>query len=150
MKKIAISLIFLINSLLAYSQSNPVKWSLLVNNTKDSSIYNVKFIAEIEKNWQLYSNDFNPNLGPIITEFKYTVSNTFDLDGPTYPKDSKRKYDDLWGGEYTYFENHAEFNQSIKSVGKSPRIEVNITYQVCNTVDGKCIPFEITLNNSNE
>ena len=150
MKKITFCLVFILMNLIGFAQSNPVKWNMVVSNTSDSSVHNIKFTAEIEKGWQLYSNDFNPNLGPIITEFKFTVSNTFNLDGPTYPKDSKRKYDELWGGDYTYFENFAEFNQRIKNITTTPRIEVNITYQVCNTDDGKCIPFDITLSNSNE
>ena len=147
MSKYLLILLFTLISLFGYSQSsNPVKWNMIIENSEEEGIRNLKISAEIENKWQLYSNDFNPDLGPMVTEFSYTVSSTFGLVGGTLPKNSKRKYDELWGGDYSYFEKEAEFNQLIKINSDNPEVKVMITYQVCNSIDGKCIPFDVTLN----
>ena len=144
--------ILLIASILTFSLSiaqtsdDPVAWNLELKKVNDT-VQEVHISAAILKGWQLYSNDFNPNLGPMVTEFKYTVNNTFDLIYGSIPQNSHRKYDDLWGGEYTYFENEGLFIQKIKTLVEAPRIEVEVIYQVCNAIDGKCIPFETTLKN---
>jgi len=141
-----IAAILTFNLSFAQTSDNPVTWKLEIKKVNDS-VQEVHISAAILKGWQLYSNDFNPDLGPMVTEFQYTVNNTFELNYGTIPQNSHRKYDDLWGGEYTYFENEGLFIQKLKTSTETPRIEVTISYQVCNSVDGKCIPFETTLKN---
>ena len=126
---------------------DPVSWEMELKPTTSANEIDIYLSAEVLKGWQLYSNDFDPNLGPMVTEFQYTVNNTFELVSGTIPQNSKRKYDDLWGGEYSYFEKEGLFIQRIKALSETPRVEVTINYQVCNTEDGKCIPFEVVLKN---
>lgn len=132
----------------AQKDVNPVSWKMEVKTiAEDNANAEVRIAAEIQKNWQLYSNDFSPELGPMVTEFNYVHHPDVDFVGETVAQDAHRKYDDLWGGEYTYFEENARFIQKIKSISSDAKIECTITYQVCNTIDGKCIPYDITLNN---
>lgn len=138
--------IFSFSVLIAQTSDDPVAWKMELKKVNDTE-QEVYISAKVLEGWQLYSNDFDPNLGPMVTEFKYTVNETFELIRGTVPQNSHRKYDDLWGGEYSYFENEGLFIQKIKQLTESPQLKIGVSYQVCNTIDGKCIPFETTLKN---
>lgn len=57
-------------------------------------IFNVK----IDKDWYLYSSDFDPDLGPMVTEFSFEKHPSYELVGKVKPVDPKKKYDELWEG----------------------------------------------------
>ncbi len=100
------------------------------------------FTAQIQPNWYMYSSDFDPDLGPIVTTFKFLPHSSYQLVGKIKPVGAKKKYDDLWEGEYTYFTGKAEFRQKVKILQANPRIEGTYDYQVCSDVDGRCVSFE--------
>lgn len=50
----------------------------------------VLFTAEIPQDWYMYSSDFDPNLGPIVTEFKFNESEQFELLGGLEPIGQKK------------------------------------------------------------
>ena len=143
-------LLSLVTTQVVYAQSNPVGWRITIKDGMNDSIKEVHLDANIDDGWQLYSNDFSPNLGPMRAEFMFVKRQEFDLIGGTIPMGSKRKYDDIWGGEYAYFEKKALFVQQIASKVPEPPVECRLSYQVCNTKDGKCIPFETTLKINTE
>jgi thiol:disulfide interchange protein len=62
--------------------------------------------------------------------------------GKIKPIGAKKKYDELWGGEYTYFTKKAEFRQRIRVLQDNPLIKGSFEYQVCSEKDGKCVPGE--------
>ncbi len=101
-------------------------------------IFNVK----IDKDWYLYSSDFDPNLGPQVTEFFFTEDPSYELVGIIKPINPKKKYDDIWEGDYTYFTGKAQFRQTVKLKSQNLNIQGYYSYQVCTEVDGRCIPFE--------
>lgn len=101
-------------------------------------VFNVK----IDKNWYLYSSDFDPDLGPMVTEFKFQKNPSYELVGKIVPVKPKKKYDDLWEGEYTYFVGTAQFRQKIRVLKPELLIKGSYEYQVCTDVDGRCIPFD--------
>ncbi|MBT32698.1 MAG: disulfide bond formation protein DsbD [Thalassobius sp.] len=108
------------------------------------------FEADIDKDWYLYSSDFDPDLGPMITEFKFEKNSSYELLGDIKPIHPKRKYDSLiWDGEYTYFTKKGEFVQKVKVLSKDFDVKVSIEGQTCSDIDGKCILFtkDFTFNN---
>ncbi|AHM61243.1 thiol:disulfide interchange protein [Flammeovirgaceae bacterium 311] len=105
--------------------------------------------AQIPKDWYLYSTDFDPELGPTVTEFSFTPHASYSLLGKVQPVGAKRKYDDLWEGEYTYFTGTAEFRQKIKVLQENPKIQATVSYQICSDVSGQCIPFDSDLPTPN-
>ncbi|MCU0353961.1 MAG: thioredoxin family protein [Cytophagales bacterium] len=123
---------------------SPAKWRFEVSKAevKAGSETELVFRATIQDNWYLYSSDFDPELGPQVTAFTFKPNDTYQLVGKVKPVKPKKKYDDLWGGEYTYFIGQGEFRQTVKILKANPRIEGGIEYQVCSEVDGKCIPGE--------
>ncbi|WP_020526482.1 protein-disulfide reductase DsbD family protein [Flexithrix dorotheae] len=105
------------------------------------------FTAEIDKDWYLYSSDFDPDLGPMVTEFSFEENDTYELVGEVKPINPKRKYDSLiWEGEYTYFKEKAEFRQKVKVLKDGFNVKVGVLGQTCSDIDGKCILFEEVFN----
>ncbi len=145
MKKVALALVMVLIGISAQAQIlKPAKWTYSVskNEVKAGETVELIFQAAIDQNWYLYSTDFDPNLGPMITTFTFKPHASYQLVGTIKPVKPKKKYDDLWGGEYTYFTGNAQFRQTVKilNAGTPPKIEGSIDYQVCSEVDGKCIP----------
>ncbi|WP_338760365.1 cytochrome c biogenesis protein CcdA [Bernardetia sp. ABR2-2B] len=100
------------------------------------------FEVDIEKDWYVYSSDFDKNLGPIVTEVALEKNDAFETIGKLIPVSPKKKYDDLWGGEYTYFIKKGKFYQTIKILKPTTTIKAALTYQECSEVSGKCIMQE--------
>ena len=122
----------------------PAKWSYSTSKpeVKAGEELDLIFSVKIDPDWYLYSTDFDPNLGPMVTEFKFKPDASYQLVGGIKPVNPKKKFDDIWGGEYTYFTKTAEFRQKVKVLQPNPVIKGTYTYQVCTDADGKCIPFD--------
>lgn len=143
MKRI-IAILFILSSIQGWAQIlKPATWSIAVSNPtaqvgdEVDLIFNVK----IDDDWYLYSTDFDPDLGPMVTEFAFTPDASYELVDSLAPIGAKRKYDELWEGEYTYFRHTAQFIQKVKILAENPEVKGTYDYQVCTDVDGKCIPF---------
>jgi len=131
----------------------PPNWEVSVDkeNPKIGDTLVISFKAEIPRDWYLYSSDFDPDLGPMLTEIDFQEITDYAILGDLIPIGSKEKYDNLWEGEYTYFIGTAEFQQSVKLLKNNPVIKAVATYQICSDVTGQCIPFETELAwNGNE
>lgn len=143
MKKLSVLFIalFMLHGL--YAQIlEPAKWTYDVS-TKEVKIgdeVDLIFTAIIEGDWYLYSSDFDPDLGPMLTEFSFETNSSYELVGGIVPIDPKKKYDEIWEGEVKYFKGTGEFRQKIKITGSNPIVRGSYSYQVCSDIDGKCIP----------
>ena len=135
-RKTALVYTLLLIGFSSYSQQKSVaKW---VISTTDSTIV---FNVDIDEGWQLYSSDFDPNLGPVVTTFEFNGG--IPIEGEVKAIDPTRKYDDLWGGEYSYFKGDAQFVQKVdpKKVTKEGLYGVDVNFQVCNENDGHCVLY---------
>lgn len=145
MKKIPLSLLLFFIVPLAFGQVvKPISWTyeLSKSNYEPGDTLSLVFKATIDKDWYLYSSDFDPDLGPLVTEFTFSDDPSYELVDSIRPIGAKRKYDELWEGEYTYFREKGEFRQTIRAKAASLSFSGSFAYQVCTDVDGKCIPFE--------
>jgi thiol:disulfide interchange protein DsbD len=122
----------------------PAKWSTAtsVNEIEAGQELDLIFNAVIDQNWYLYSSDFDPDLGPIVTEFTFEPDDSYELIGGIRPINPKKKYDDLWEGDITYFREKGQFRQTIKVLTSDFKVTGSYVYQVCSDIDGKCINFE--------
>ncbi|MGK7394627.1 MAG: cytochrome c biogenesis protein CcdA [Candidatus Cyclobacteriaceae bacterium M3_2C_046] len=100
------------------------------------------FKVNIDSDWYLYSSDFDPDLGPMVTTFVFEPNDTYELVGDVEPIGAKEKYDEIFEGDYTYFKNTAEFRQTVKVLKENPVIQGSYEYQVCSEINGQCIPFD--------
>jgi thiol:disulfide interchange protein len=123
----------------------PISWRYEVSaqQVKTGEEVDLIFRAKIDPGWYLYSSDFDPDLGPMVTTFTFQKHPSYALVGGIKPINPKKKFDkEIWNGEYTYFTGTAEFRQRIKVLQPDPVIKGSFEYQVCTDVDGRCIPFE--------
>ncbi|MCM4158141.1 disulfide bond formation protein DsbD [Gramella sp. AN32] len=123
---------------------DPPNWQISADkeNPVPGDTIVISFKADIPIDWYLYSSDFDPDLGPMITEINFGKNEGYEVMGDLIPVGSKEKYDELWGGKYTYFTGTAEFQQRIKLIKTEAVVEAVATYQICSDVTGQCIPFE--------
>jgi thiol:disulfide interchange protein DsbD len=122
----------------------PISWTAKLEKDQVvvGSTVDIIFSATIDGDWYLYSSDFDPNLGPMVTTFKFTPNSSYELVGGIKPIGAKKKYDPIWEGEYTYFKRKAEFRQTVRVLNERFNVVANVTYQVCTDLDGRCIPLE--------
>lgn len=130
-------------SLSAWAQiETPTIWEKpLVKNQNPSvgETIDVVFKAKIKKGWYLYSANFDPEIGPIVTTFSFKEHPSYQVVGKIQPKGQKVKMDEVWQAEIPYFTESATFVQRIKIL--APLVELNgsIEFQTCTDIDGRCI-----------
>jgi thiol:disulfide interchange protein DsbD len=143
--RIFLLFIFVISSSYLKGQIlEPAKWSTTtsVNEIETGQELDLIFNVVIDQNWYLYSSDFDPDLGPIVAEFNFEPDDSYELIGGIRPINPKKKYDDLWEGDITYFREKGQFRQTIKVLTSDFKVTGSYIYQVCSDIDGKCINFE--------
>lgn len=122
----------------------PISWKNVMSSDqpKVGEEVDLIFNATIDDTWYLYSSDFDPYLGPMLTVFEFKSNDSYELVGEIQPINAKEKYDSLWEGNIRYFKGKARFVQKVKILKEDFWISGTYSYQVCTDVDGKCIPFE--------
>lgn len=100
------------------------------------------FTATIPLGWYIYSNDFDPELGPTITTVKWEEHASFETVEELRSIDAKHKYDDVFMGDVGYFVGTGTFKQRLRVLEVPVVLKGAIDYQMCTDVDGRCIPFE--------
>lgn len=142
---VTLSLLLLLLSYWGHAQIiKPPKWTYTFAQ-KDAAIgdeVELIFKAEIPIGWYIYSNDFDPELGPTITRVKLKEHASFEIVEELFPINPSRKYDDVFEGDVSYFIGQGEFRMRIKVLSAPVVIKGNIDYQMCTDVDGRCIPFD--------
>ncbi|SKC74409.1 protein-disulfide reductase DsbD family protein [Ohtaekwangia koreensis] len=100
------------------------------------------FNASINKNWYIYSVDFDPDCGPVPMSVTLEKDPSFELVGPLVAIQDKTKHDKIFDCDVRIFEGSGEFRQKIKIL--SPTLVIKGTYegQVCSEVEGKCVLFD--------
>jgi len=143
-KLFVLALLFLMGSGIYAQILEPAKWSheASVKEVKIGDEVELIFKAVIDPDWYLYSSDFDPDLGPMLTEFEFIPNASYELIEGIIPIDPKEKYDEIWEGKIRYFKGTGEFRQKIKILAVNPVIKGSYSYQVCSDIDGKCIPFD--------
>lgn len=143
MRKSALLLAAFLISVTAFAQiRKTTSW------TFDASAKEVKVGDEIDlifkvkviDKWYIYSSDLADDIGPLPTEISFENNGSFEVIGDLVPVKPKKKYDDIWEAEVTYFEKEGEFRQKIKVLSADLKITGILDFQTCTDVDGQCIP----------
>ncbi len=139
--------LFLLSFLFAFHSfaqiETPVKWEYAtsVKEVKQGETIELIFKAQIQDGWHMFSSDFSPDLGPIVATFAFDKHPSYSLVGGIKPLKPKKKFDDIFGGDYTYFENQGVFKQKVKILQPNPKIVGTFKGQACTNNDGKCVPL---------
>lgn len=101
--------------------------------------------AQIPMGWYVYSNDFDKNLGPLLTEFIPAKSADFSVAGKLQGIQAKKKYDEVFEGDITYFMGKGRFEQPITLLSTAGIVKGSLEYQMCTDVTGQCINYELDI-----
>lgn len=140
MKRIAAVLLLLVGAISAFAQiQNHAKWSFEVpkKEVKVGDVIEIKFNADIDPTWHLYSTEFEVKEGPNPTEFAFKPNDSYQLIGKIKPVGFHNFYEEVWGGNTSVAEGKGSFIQKVKILKVAPQIEVAISYQTCQN-DGLC------------
>ena len=122
----------------------PAKWTVKLS-AEEASIgdkIEVIFTASIDEGWYVYSNDFDPELGPLLISFEFEEDGSYERVNGTRPINSHKHYDDIWEGEVSYFEKTGELRQTIKVKSLPLNVAGSFEFQTCSKENGKCIMGE--------
>ena len=123
----------------------PAKWSWTIKpiNPKVGEQAEVIFKVAIEKDWYLYSSDFDKELGPTVTTVTFKPGAGYQTIGGLKAINPHSKNDtEIWNGTYTYFTGQGEFRQKIKITAADYKIEGSYDSQSCSNVSGLCVPVK--------
>lgn len=142
-KFLLLILLFSFSSTAVFAQlkKEPV-WKMASNkpNAKIGDEVEIVLTSVIEKDWYMYSNDMDPNLGPIAAEFSWKKDASYALVGKTKPVGSHKHYEEVWKGTVSVMKGTAKFIQKIKLLSAKPKVKVGIYFQECSEVTGMCMP----------
>lgn len=124
---------------------SPPKWNIQLasKDLKVGDEVKVVFKASIPRDWYIYSNDFDPDLGPTLTTMNLSEKSTgYELIGSLKAINPKKKFDTIWEGDITYFEGTGTFEQTIKITSENINIVGLLDYQMCTDLTGRCVTYE--------
>lgn len=142
------ALVFILSSMItlsAFSQIvQPAKWKVEFSkkDVKVGETLEVLIKGDIQDTWHVFSNDFDPELGPILATFNFEKNDSYELVGKVTPIKPHKHYDEVWEGEVSYFEKKAEFRQTIKVLQADVKVAGSFDYQACTDVSGQCVTGE--------
>jgi thiol:disulfide interchange protein DsbD len=120
---------------------DPAKWTVELSK-KEVSIgdkVDVVFKAIIEPTWHLYSNDFDPDLGPLLIQFEFEENASYERVEGVKPINAQKHYDEIWEGDISYFANKAELRQTIIVKQLPLKVAGTFTFQSCSDETGMCV-----------
>ena len=132
----------------------PTQWSVEVNDTKKQNVFEIRFVVNIDEDWELYSSqqEYDHGKGPIAANISFEEIISYKLIDEVQPIGFKSKFVDIWPATVNYAENRAEFKQKIGLLGSSATIQGYYEYQVCSKVTGQCVngdnEFELEVKKS--
>ena len=137
-KKILLTLTILMYVVAGKAQmADPVHFSseLKILNEQEGEII---FKAVIDAGWHVYSTDLG-NGGPIEASLTVNKMEGAECVGKLSPRGQEIKtFDQLFGMEVRYFEQHATFVQKIRFTKQQYDIDCTLEYGACN--DQSCLP----------
>jgi thiol:disulfide interchange protein DsbD len=120
----------------------PATWSYATKPEKAAvgDVVDVVFEVTLESGWYIYSNDFDSDLGPILTTIDFNKDNSYELIGKLRAINPKKKFDETWDGDITYFTKKGQFVQRVKILKENVKLKGAIDFQTCTIKDGACVP----------
>ena len=121
---------------------DPVKWDSRVEKISETE-FNLIFKGNIDFGWHVYSQFTSPD-GSLPLEIKFiNQTGNYQLVGKTSESKTKKKFNEIFDVEETYFENTVMLVQKVKILNKNfKNITVLLDGQAC--IESKCI--QITKN----
>ncbi len=100
------------------------------------------FKATIDKEWYIYSVDFDPDCGPIPMAIALEPHVGYALVGKIRAVNDHEKHDKIFDCDVRIFTGTGEFRQKIKILSADVKLSGTYEGQVCSEVEGKCVLFD--------
>lgn len=100
------------------------------------------FTAAIDKNWYIYSLDFDADCGPVPISISLVPHSSFALVGNVKAVNDTKKHDKIFDCDVRIFETAGEFRQRIKVLATPLKLTGAYEGQVCSETEGKCVLFD--------
>lgn len=146
------NILLLVLSLFLFSAQaqilQPAKWTTEPSRqeVKTGEEIELIFRATIERDWYLYSSEFDCEDGPIKASFTFTPDASYQLVGTIQAVGAVQKYDKIFECDVKIFKGKAEFRQRIKVLSAPLKIRGEYEYQVCTEITGQCVPGDGEFN----
>ncbi|MBC3784916.1 cytochrome c biogenesis protein CcdA [Spirosoma utsteinense] len=144
MKSISALVVWLLLPLATFAQlhKDPTAWSasLAKQPAKVGDVVTVQIQASISGDWHIYSNDLNPDIGPLPTTFKFKPSDGLQRMGDPVPVGVEEAYEEVWKSKIRQFSGKALFLQKVKVLKPNAVFEGTVEYMACSSKDGTCLP----------
>lgn len=136
---------FLLCPLLVFAQTGaeqepkPVKWMISATSTGDG-LWDLLFKGEIDKGWYVYSQENDPNVGPLPTIFLFDTIPGITATTPLMEsaQETIDHPDEMWDGAVIKkFKGWVGFTASVKTALEKPVITGSFEFQTCDDV--KCL-----------
>lgn len=117
---------------------NHTKWNIRLSNVNPSdSTAILELRIEVEKDWQLYAPEQDPDIGPQRMEITFHENETFKLIGESVSSNYIQYMDIHWPGLVICFKgNRGVVRQKIKYLNRNILLAGSIYYSVCSDVVG--------------
>ncbi|MBR5277190.1 MAG: thioredoxin family protein [Bacteroidaceae bacterium] len=136
MKKILFSLLLLLSTVVYAQSESPIKINASVDT--EGAELTLKFVAEIEPGWHLYSTGLADG-GPTSATVTFETLEGAEVVGALTPGAGEIEIDDpIFEMKVKYFENSATLTQKLKLLGGDYRLQGYLRYGACN--DENCLP----------
>ncbi len=100
-------------------------------------VITVTFEAPLEEGIHIYSSDFDPSCGPLVSELVMLEDPSFAMEGRFNSHGAETHFDDIFKCEIKYFSDKAVFTQMFKIMDINPSISGTMYYQMCD--DETCV-----------
>lgn len=144
MKSIVALVVWLLVPLSTFAQllKDPTVWSasLPKQPVKVGDVISVNIQATISGDWHIYSNDLDPNIGPLPASFKFGSSDAWQRVGEPVPVGVEEKYEETWKAKIRQFSGKALFVQKLKLLKPNALFTGTVEYMACSDKDGTCLP----------
>ncbi|WP_323755484.1 protein-disulfide reductase DsbD family protein [Roseivirga sp.] len=115
-------------------------WKLSKEGTAEvGSEIDLVFNVTVDANWYIYSSDLAPDASPIPATVIFEETDGFEVIGGLVPTNPKKKFDNFFNEEVTYFSGKGEFKQRIKILKPDFQLKGELDFQTCSDVEGLCI-----------
>ncbi|MFB6456734.1 protein-disulfide reductase DsbD domain-containing protein [Chitinophaga sp. Hz27] len=138
MKKVIAVLTLFVLPFIANAQIlDPVKWDFSAKKI-NANTYELHMKANMEAGWHVYAQDCGE--GPIPTTFTLTNNPLVKLVGKVKENGKLQKtFDKNYKTEMKYYENHADFVQTVTLKGKgTTKVKGKVEFMACD--DHQCLP----------
>jgi thiol:disulfide interchange protein DsbD len=116
-------------------------WRVEAPDKSRPDVVTLVLTADIAPGYIVYGSDFKSGLGPNPTRLRLKDGQGVEQNQPLESVNAKRRKDQTFGSEYTYFEGRAEFRQRLNIRPETTQVAATVSGQSCHEADGTCTLF---------